>query len=139
MYSIRGVVASVMGVLCCSLVTGCSYLYTFDVSGVVNSGKTGKPIPGVKIYSMSHALPDNETPEERTTYKVIATTGDDGTFSFEEQQSGASVSESHDAKWVLFFSKDGFKGQNVDLKTVRAPASAKTKSTVCVVVYLLEE
>jgi hypothetical protein len=134
MTSLRHVVIAFGGFLSLSLLGGCSYSYTFEVSGVVKSAKTGEPIPGVEIYSLIDGWPDERAPERPAG--PCATTGKDGTFSFEVPISAGLVDRTHDARWVLFFARDGFKSQNVDLKTVRAPKSTKTKGTVCVIVDL---
>src|SRR5262249_50147357 len=118
-----------------ALVAGCSYSYPFDVSGQVRDAVTGKPLAGVKIYS-THVNLDDPVPAEG---EPIAVTGEDGSFSFSESLSEVCFMGEGRTRWRLLFSRDGFQKEEVDLRRVPHPNSAKTTSTVVVVLSLHEE
>jgi hypothetical protein len=119
----------------CILMAGCQYVYPFEVSGQVRSAATGSPLGGVKIYS-THVNPDAPVPGED---QPVAVTGEDGSFSFSEHVWDVNFRGDGQTTWVLVFSREGFKKEKVDLRRVHQPHSAKTTSTVVVIVSLNEE
>jgi hypothetical protein len=123
----------------CPLLAGCSFAYPFEVSGFARSAATGKPLAWVKIFSThisSDRSPGGLVPGED---RPVATTGADGSFSFSESVRDVHFMQGGGTRWVLLFAREGFKREEVDLRTVRRPSSAKVTTPVFVVLYLTEE
>ncbi len=126
---------SVISLATCGLLSGCSYSYTFEVSGVIRDAMDGKAIVGAKIYSLHYNL---EAPPDQGA-KPIAITKDDGSFSFVESISDGSFSFDRSAKWVLFISSEGFDDKRCDLRKVKRTESAKESSPVYLELLMTEQ
>ncbi len=117
---------AVIGLATCGLLSGCSFSYTFEVSGVIRDAMDGKPVVGARIYSLHDNLQGTPNPDS----KPVAVTEGDGSFSFVESISDISFEIDHSAKWVLFISNDGFEDKRCDLRKVKRTQSAKEPGEV---------
>jgi hypothetical protein len=119
----------------CVFLAGCQFSYPFEVTGYVKHALTGEPLAGVKVYS-THFNPDNPVPGED---QPVTVTGADGSFTFTESVRDIHLSQEGATKWVLLFSKDGFKTERADLRGVRGADSAKTTTYVFLVIAAHKE
>jgi hypothetical protein len=137
--ALRALASVLLGVTLCSLVTGCQYAYPFEVSGVVRSAATGKPLAGVKIFSTHPPLDMEPVLLLADKTQAVAVTGEDGRFTFSENVQDIHFMQEGGTRWVVFLAKEGFDREKVDLRTLRRPDSPKGTFTIFLVVCMNEE
>jgi hypothetical protein len=98
------------------LLCGCSYNYHFDISGVVRSAD-GEPLAGVKI--VLDPIGDGSGWDTEFISKP------DGTFSYELLETPNRFDDGRLPTYVLWFSKEGYVKEKVDISPKRKPSSYK--------------
>jgi hypothetical protein len=96
------------------LLCGCSYSYHFDISGVVRSAD-GKPLSDVKIV----LDPIGDGSGWVTEFKSAP----DGTFSYEMRLAPHEFDDGRSPTCVLWFSKEGYVKEKVDISPMQKPNS----------------
>jgi hypothetical protein len=105
---------------------GCSYRYHFDISGVVRSAG-GQPLANVTIV----LDPKGDGSAQEAEFKSAA----DGSFSHEMLISPPAFDDGRLPTRVLWFSKEGYVKEKVDISPKQKPGSYKEH--IPVVVQLL--
>lgn len=105
------------------LLCGCSYRYHFDISGVVRSAN-GEALAGVKIVLDSIGDGSGWVTEFKS--------GPDGTFSYELLVAPYQFDDGHLPTYVLWFSKEGYVKEKVDISPKQKPSSYKEHVSVVV-------
>jgi hypothetical protein len=102
---------------------GCSYWYHFDLSGVAKS-TDGTPLSGVKIV----VDPIGDGSGWETEFK----SGPDGTFAYELLVAPHRFDDGRSPTYVLWFSKEGYVKEKLDISPKQKPSSYKAHVSIVV-------
>lgn len=110
-------------------VTGCTYVYKFEMAGVVRA-PDGTPLPGVKVVLQGELL--------HSGFPVV--TGPDGRFSANFNVSESTFKEHKPLPvWSFTLSKDGYRTAAIDIRLKEKPESAGTTTHISVEWVLVAE
>ena len=119
----------VVVVAACLSISGCSYSYLYDVTGVILEMPDGTPISDVEVTLKSPNYGITVMTSEPCLTKA------DGTFlfSFRTYLPHDGLAGSRDIRWTLFLTKADYADQIVDITPIR---KSESKNLVSVVAYL---
>lgn len=115
-----------MVLLACGI-SGCSYGYRFEISGIIRMME-GEPLSGVQIVLDTGGATSTNWPDLRSD--------PDGRFAFEYLAFSRCFAGGRLPTWTLQLSKEGYVTERVDISPKQPPASPKEKNHIVVVVQM---
>jgi hypothetical protein len=116
----RSAATALGGLLLVYAVSGCSYSYPFEMSGVVKDAASGAPLAGVSV-TLEAGLCSSDNP-----FPVV--TQPDGTFSANFRVYDGDFMGNRLPKWSLTLSREGYADLTIDVSPKQIPEST-TKPT----------